>query len=173
MRAKLIPESRRALVRRLIFGAGLVAVAALQNTRGLLPSVFGIRATPLIPAVVCVAMFEREVPGVLYGLFAGLLWDASSASGGSFNAILLAAAGFACGTLITHLMRNNLVTALLLCSVSVTVHNVAYWAKIYVLGLGGNGALSLFTYYIPSCVYTMLWLPVFYFLVRAAMKRFN
>ncbi|MCL2507781.1 MAG: hypothetical protein FWF05_01255 [Oscillospiraceae bacterium] len=173
MRTKISIENKRVLIRRLAFGAGLVAVAAIQNTQGLLLSVFGIRAMPLIPAVVCVAMFERELSGVLYGLFAGLLWDMCSVSGGSFNAILLSAIGFACGALITHLMRNNLVTALLLGSGAAMIHQFAYWARVYVFEQRMDGALSLFTFYIPSCVYTLMWLPGFYFLVRAAMKRLN
>ena len=171
MHNKVRIELNRVLLRRLIFGAGLVAVAVLQNTPGVLPSLFGVRAVPLVPAVVCVAMFERERAGVLYGLFAGLLWDICGGFGGNFNAILLTVVGFACGSLITHLMRNNLVTALLLGTGAALLHQSVYWARVYLFGLGLAGGVSLFTFYLPSCVYTMLWLPVFYFPVRTAMKR--
>ncbi len=165
-------DNKNIYTRRVCIAATLVISAMLQNTSGLVPEIFGARAMLLIPATVCVAMFEREIPGTLFGMFAGLLWDMSAPSGGSFNAILLAAVGFACGSLITHLMRNNLVTALLLCSVFTVIQLLAYWLRVYIFGGDFKGALSLLTFYLPSGVYTVLWLPVFYFFTRMLMKRF-
>ena len=171
MRTIFNADNKNIYIRRVFFAAVLVAASMLQNTAGLLPEIFGARAMLLIPATVCVAMFEREIPGTLFGVFAGLLWDMSSPSGAGFNAVMLAAIGFACGSLITHLMRNNLVTALLLCSVFTVFHLVVYWLKIYIFGGNFRGATALFTFYLPSGIYTMLWLPVFYFLIRTLMKR--
>ena len=56
----------------------------MQNTDGFFPQIFGVRALLLIPAVVCAAMFERDIVGMLFGLFAGMLWDitASGNNGG-------------------------------------------------------------------------------------------
>ena len=173
MRTVFNTDNKDIYKRRLCFAAMFVAAAVLQNTSGLIPEMFGARAMPLIPAAVCVAMFEREISGTLFGAFAGLLWDMSAPSGISFNAVMLAAVGLACGSLITYVMRNNLVTALLLCFVSAVFHLVCYWMKTYIFRGDFKGAVSLLTFYIPSALYTLLWLPVFYFSVRAIMKRFG
>ena len=173
MHKKLTVENRNLILRRIVFAVALLCIAAAQNTDGIVLSPLGVRPMLLIPATVCIAMFERETAGVLYGFFAGLLWDCVSVSGGSFNAIILMLAGFACGALIKHYMRNNLITALLLCSVTTVVHELTYWLRIYIFGGNLDGALSFFTFYLPSCIYTILWLPLFYFLMRAQMKRFT
>ena len=89
MVAKQEFDNKNIYIRRLCLAAGLLLTALVQNTAGLLPSFFGIHAMPLIPAVVCAAMFERELPGMFFGVFAGLLWDSVSASGGHFHAALL------------------------------------------------------------------------------------
>ncbi len=168
---KLDSEHKKIYLRRAIFALGLTVLSALQSTPGLLPEIFGARPMLLIPAVVCIAMFERELGGIFFGLFAGILWDTVSLSGGSFNAILLTLCGFACGSLITHLMRNNLVTALLLTAVFTALHLLVYWLRIYIFAGNFGGALSIFTFYIPSCIYTILVMPIFYFSVRLAMKK--
>jgi rod shape-determining protein MreD len=166
-------EKKSILLRRVWLTAVLVAASMLQNTAGLLPDIFGARAMLLLPAAVCVAMFEREITGTLFGVFAGLLWDMSAPDGASFNAVMFAFIGFACGMLIKYLMRNNLVTALLLCSVFTVLYLLGYWLRIYVFGGGFKGALSLFTFYLPSGIYTILWLPVFYFITRHIMKKYG
>lgn len=171
MYKKLTQENRNLIVRRIVFALALVCIAALQNTDGLIFSPFGITPMLLIPAVVCIAMFERDTVGMFYGLFAGLMWDSVSAEGGSFNALLLTAIGFACGALIKRIMRNNLITALLLCSAATVLHQLVYWLRIYIIGGNIDGALSLFTFYLPSCIYTILLLPLFYFPTRAEMKK--
>lgn len=165
-------DNRNLYIRRLCLAGGLLLVAILQNTGGLLPSVFGIRAMPLIPAVICIAMFERELPGMFFGVGAGLLWDCVSASGTNRNAILLAVFAFVSGALITHIMRNNIVTALLLCGSGIVLHSLFFFFKDFVFSGHFDGAYKLLTFYIPSCIYTMLFVPIFYFLVMSLEKRF-
>ncbi|MCR5484183.1 MAG: rod shape-determining protein MreD [Clostridiales bacterium] len=166
-------ENKKLRLRRLLFGAGLVLLSVLQNTDGLFPEIFGVRAMLLIPAVVCIAMFERETVGMFFGFFAGILWDMSSSSGGNFNALFLVFTCFVCGSLITYLMRNNLVTALLLSSVFTALHHLVYWLWAIIIKGNADRALSLFSFYIPSVIYTVIFLPIFYFAVRAGMKYLN
>ncbi len=166
-------DNKKTYIRKACYAAGLVVVALLQNTEGLLPSFFGIRAFVLIPALVSIAMFERELSGMFFGVFAGLLWDVSSASGGHFQAIMMTAIGFICGSLITYLMRNNLITGILLSAGSLVVHSLLCWLKDYIFSGNFDGAYKLLTFYIPSCIYTMLFFPLFYFLVRFARKKLN
>lgn len=97
-------------VRRTVFVLLILAVHILQNTRGLLPEIFGVKANPLIPLVICIGMFEREIAGAVLGMLAGILWDSVSPMGDGYNALLLMLAGAAAGLLIDYLMRNNLMT---------------------------------------------------------------
>ena len=85
-----------------------------KHKGGLFPEIFGVKANPLIPLVICIGMFEREIAGAVLGMLAGILWDSVSPMGDGYNALLLMLAGAAAGLLIDYLMRNNLMTALLL-----------------------------------------------------------
>lgn len=166
-------ENKNIYIRRLCL-AGLVLVTALlQNTEGLLPSPLGFRAMPLIPAVVCVAMYERELSGMFFGAFAGLLWDGAARTGTNLNAFLLTILAFVCGCLITHLMRNNILTALLLGGSATALFLLFYFFKDFVVCGRLDGAYKLLTFYIPSTVYTVLFLPILYYAVLRIERKFS
>lgn len=164
-------DNKNVYIRRLCLAAGLLLIALLQNTDGLLPSFFGFRAMPLVPAVVCAAMFEREMAGMFFGVFAGLLWD-GAAFGGSFHAIVLTTLAFVCGALITHVMRNNFLTAILMSAGALFVHGSCCFVRDMVIGGHLDAAYKILTFYIPSLVYSLLFLPLLYFPIRALEMRF-
>ena len=166
-------DNRNMYIRRLALAAGILLVALLQNTGGFLPSFGGIRAMPLIPAAVCIAMFEQELPGMFYGVFAGLLWDSVSPSGSNFQSILMTIIAFSCGCLITHILRNNIVTAVLLSAGALTLHAVCCFIRDFVIGGHLDGAYKILTFYIPSIVYSLLFVPILYFPIRALERRFD
>lgn len=172
MFAKQEFDNKNVYIRRLCLAGLLLLVALLQNTVGFLPSFFGFRAMPLIPAVVCAAMFERELPGMFFGVFAGLLWDSASASGSNYNAFLLTILAFVCGALITHMMRNNFLTAILLSTGALLVYGSCCFVRDLVIGGHLDGAYKILTFYLPSGLYSLLFLPVLYFPIRALEKRF-
>lgn len=165
-------DNKNVYIRRLCLAGIVLLTALLQNTEGLLPSVLGFRAMPLIPAVICIAMYERELPGMFFGVFAGLLWDSAARTGTNLNTILLTILAFVCGCLITHLMRNNILTALLLGGSATTVFLLFYFLKDFVFSGRLDGAYKLLTFYIPSAVYTVLFLPLLYYVIHLIEKKF-
>lgn len=165
-------ENKNIYIRRLCLAAVVLLTALLQNTDGLLPSPLGFRAMPLIPAVVCISMFERELPGMFFGVFAGLLWDSAARTGTNLHAILLTVLAFVCGCLITHLMRNNILTALLLGGSATAVFLLFCFFKEFIFSGRIDGAYKLLTFYIPSAVYTVLFLPLLYYIVHRIEKKF-
>jgi len=168
---RLSVDNKKIIIRRAIYAALILLSAALQNTQGLFPEIGGVRAMLLIPAVICIGMHERDIPGLFFGLFAGLVWDAFSAGPHSFNAIMLTAAGFISGALIGSIMRNNIMTALLLTGSSAFVYNTLYWLWAYVFN-SYDGAFGIYlTFYLPSVLYTVVLMPVFYFTVRAVKNK--
>ena len=102
------------LVRRSIFVLLILLAHLLQNTPGWFPAFFGIRVYFLLTFTVCLGLFEREIAGAMFGLVAGALWDSVSPLGDGYHAFLFLIIGAVCGILINTVMRNNLITALLL-----------------------------------------------------------
>ena len=117
-------------------------------------------------------MFERDICGMLLGLFAGALWD-MYASGASFNALYLTAIGFICGTLINTIMRNNVVTAFILSAISSLIYNLGYWFFHFVWGGLDRAAYMLLRYYLPSAAYTVVLVPIVFIIVRFVEKKFS
>ena len=164
-------QRKKLITRRLCLALILLLLSVLQNTDGFFPQIFGVRALILIPAVVCMAMYERDIWGMLLGLFAGALWDIT-ASGASFNALYMLTVGFVCGTLINTIMRNNVVTAMILSTLATLIYNIGYWAVSFVGGGMDNSGFILIRYYLPSILYTMLFIPLTFITVRAVEKKF-
>ncbi len=165
-------QNKKLIIRRICLALIILLLSVMQNTDGFFPQIFGVRALLLIPFVVCVGMFERDIWGMILGLFAGLLWDIT-ASGASFNALFLLAAGFVCGTLINTIMRNNIVTAGILSFIFSVFYNVGYWLFHYIITPMDSAAFILIRYYIPSIIYTTVLTPVIFLLVRGLEKRFS
>jgi hypothetical protein len=63
-------------------------------------------------------------------------------------------------------MQNNLVSALVLSAGVIAIHELLY--IIVNLGFSGAGGMfkQMIIFYLPSFVYTMLFVPVVYFIVR-------
>ena len=163
---------KKLILRRICLALILLLLSVLQNTDGFFPQIFGVRALLLIPCVVCIAMYERDIFGMVLGLFAGALWDIFS-SGASFNALFLTAVGFICGTLINTIMRNNVVTATILSALSAIIYNTCYWAFTYLFGGLDSAGFMFLRYYLPSIVYTAALTPLFFFTIRFIYKKFT
>lgn len=165
-------QRKKLIIRRICLALILLLLSVLQNTDGFFPQIFGVRALLLIPCVVCIAMYERDIWGMFFGLFAGALWDIF-ASGASFNALFLLAVGFGCGSLINTIMRNNIVTASLLSFISSLFYNIIYWVFHFIVPETDSAAFMLLRYYLTSTLYTVLLTPILFLIIRAIEKKFS
>ena len=108
-------------------------------------------------------MFEREVPAAVFGAFAGALWDVSSGVDG-FNTLVLMVLCAVCSLLISHLMRNNIVTATALGTGGVAAYEIIYIAVRF--WGAGSPLRFMFGFYLPSLLITVPFVPLCYVLVR-------
>ncbi len=163
-------DNKPKYIRWAIFATLLTGSVLLQNSVGGLLELFGARVLLCIPFCVAVAMFEREVPAAIFGAFAGALWDVSSGVDG-FNTIVLMALSAVCSLLISHLMRNNLVTAFVLGTGSVAAYEIIYVAVRF--WGAGSPVRQIFTFYLPSLIITVAVIPVCYFIVKSIYKSYK
>ncbi len=167
----LTPEKRKLIIRRTLFAVMLVLCAVLQNTPGLLPEPFGARQLGTVIIIVCISMFERETCGMFFGLFAGVMLDVTGGTQG-INAILLTIFGYFCGLLVNNLIRNNVFTALLFSSAALLIYIGVYWLVTVVFSGAGDAGAVLLKFYLPSFVYTIVFLPFWFWIVRMIYRRF-
>ena len=163
-------DNKKLYIRRTLFVVLIVITAAFQHTKGAVPSVFGASAFLLIPLTVCIAMSEKSMGGLSFGILAGVLWDFATVRGDGFYAVMLALAGYTAGVAIAYIMRNNIFSALILSLGASTFVSVGCWF-VFIFLKGFEGAWKiLFSFYIPSVIYTLAFTAVYYYIVRAIVK---
>ena len=163
-------DGRLIYIRRALLAVLIVFTAVFQHIDGAVPKLFGVPAMLLIPLVVSVAMFERSMTGLMFGAFAGLLWDFAVVRGDGYFSVVLATVGFFTGTAVTYFVRNNIYSATLLASISVYICNVGYWL-LFIMRKGYEGAFGvLWSYYLPSAIYTVAFIFLYYYLVKYIVK---
>ena len=159
--------------RRFSLAAFILLLSVLQNTPGLFPTFFGSKAYLLVPAVVSIALYEKDMGGIFFGLFAGALWDIYT-PGGDLHAIFLVITGFAAGSLLNNLMRANILTNTILSAAATATFVTADWLRRYILGGLDSAAAFLLRYYLPSFIFTLALSPavfaVVFFIEQAFTK---
>ena len=151
-------------IRYAMFAVLILIVSLLQNSNVAFPEIFGARAFLLLPLSVVISMHEREIPAAIFGAFSGALWDVCSANDG-FNTLVLMLLSAISSILISHFMRRNVITSFVLSAGAVGIYNILY-VIVNLLGEGaGNPLRQMIIFYLPSTIYTLVFVPVFYFLV--------
>ena len=171
MRRQLSKKKRALYTRRIVFLLGIFVVAMIQNTPHLFPTVLGARAFLLLPLVCCMAMFEQDLAAGLLGAFAGVIWDFTVASGDGYNAFILMIFAASISLLITYLMRNHLTTAMILGAIAILLYVILHWFFFVIASGAEGGFVTLFTFYLPSAIYTFIFVPIFYIVLRSFMRR--
>ena len=152
------------------FGIVLFVAFILQYSFPMI-KIFGISPLPVIPVFVCAAMIDGDLAGSMFGLFAGILCDTNSAYGACYHAILYLITGLVCGLLITHLMQNNLISAIVLNFGAITFNLLFNWMVSVVFIGRGNPFPMLVTDLLPMLAYTMVLSIPIYLLMNYGMSK--
>ncbi|MDR2687573.1 MAG: hypothetical protein LBB75_07460 [Oscillospiraceae bacterium] len=154
-------------LRRVLLGALVFLTAMAQNVPWL-PGIYGVRALPLLPLAVAVAVLDQALPGVLFGAFAGLLWDIAGPSAMP-PALYLACAAFTCAMLMRYVLIRNKLTVGLLMFLFTAGYLALRWGMDYAALPGG--ARALLRYSLPGLGYTMLTAVPVYLLAQGIVRR--
>lgn len=148
----------------------LLVCYLLEVTPNLFPTFFGTLPNLIMIVVVCIAMFEKDLAGAIFGLAGGLLLDVTSIQLPGFNAIILLIIGCAVGLIVSNLLKNTLSSALLLCGGAALIYNIIYWLAFYVFR-GVEHAMYYFVrYMIIEVLYTIILLIPIYLIMRKFLK---
>lgn len=143
----------------------------LQNVSGLLPEIGGARCFLLIPAVVILSFGEDEIKAALLGLFAGFLWDMSSAVHMGFNCIFFSTICFISAALVSHLIRDTFITNMLVSVTAIILYCLTYWLCFIVIKGVEGGEGTLLSFFLPCAVYTTVITPIVYIIYKPIKKR--
>ena len=165
-------QTKIKLKRYSIFALIILCAHLLQNALMIFPEIAGVRPILLVSAAVCIAMYEGEIIGVIFGFFAGALWDTVTVTADGYNALYLAMACAVCGFLLRVFMRNNIITYTMINAATTLIYCVTY-ALFFIAARGIDSAQEIFVrYYFPMTIYSLLLTPLWYFIIRGVSTKF-
>ncbi len=159
------------VTKTIIYLIFITAANLIQNTSGLTIEIGGARCFILIPLCIILGMGEDELFAGILGLFGGLLWDTSSAVHLGFNSVFMCVVCFLSAMMVTYIIRDTFITALVFSVAAIFIYNLLYWL-FFIIIKGVNGAeLTLFSFYIPCAVYTSIITPIIWFSVTPIKRK--
>lgn len=164
---------RRRVVKTTVYAILIALAALIQNTSGLTAEIGGARCFLLIPVCIIIGVGEDERLAALLGLFGGLLWDLSSPVHMGFNAIFICIMCFISSSLVTYIVRDTFITSIIFSDVSIALYSILYWLFFIVIKDIRGAELSLFTFYIPSAIYTAAAAPIIRLSLKPLKKKLN
>ena len=164
-RGRLTARINRLYLRWVAYGLILLFVSLLQAAPRLFPAFFGAHPVPLVPFVVCIAMFEGPMVGAAFGVGGGLLWALYADRLFGFDALLLLAIGCMCGLLVQVFLRKNWLTSLLLNGAVLLLYVLVDWLLRYVLFRNAEAVYALLHILLPNALYTFILSPLVYVLI--------
>lgn len=161
---KLIHSVR---VKWVVYVLELLIIYVIQNTPNLVPSFLGVKPMLLLVFAVSITMFEGETRGMIIGLIAGFFGDLGSSTVFGFNMLLTTVICFVCGVFVVYLMRNNIVTSLVLGAGAVLVVGLFQWFFQFALWNEKGTWYFLYAILLPRVIYSTVIMPIAFYFNRA------
>ncbi|MDD2362463.1 MAG: rod shape-determining protein MreD [Oscillospiraceae bacterium] len=152
------------------YGIVILLTSILQSLPNFLPPIGGARPALMVPVVVCIAMFEGPVGGAAAGVAGGILWDLFSDRLLGFNALLLLIICCACGLMSQLLIRNNLISSMLMTAAALFIQGLISWFFYDFMFENQQALTALLSLSIPGFFYSLFLTPPIYFVVYSVAK---
>ena len=163
---------RRKVMKFLTYFLIVFASYIIQTTPGLF-EFFGVVPILVLPACICIAVFEGEFAGGLFGFFAGLLCDSASETVFGFNAFIFLSLCVAVGLSTIYVFRRSTTNILLLCLAAIFIRSALEFFFIFVLYQYENLEAFFYTIIAPQIVFTSVFSLPYCVLFRWLHKKFE
>lgn len=155
-----------------LYGVIILLLFILQSTPGFM-QFYGVKPMLVIPAAICIAIYEGEFIGAILGAFGGMLCDMSAYTFFGFFSITLFLYCIATGLFIIYLMKNDLKSGVILCSAYLFAIGLIEFIFYYALWGYEGSHIILFASVLPRAVYSTALVPIFYYGIGAIWRGFN
>lgn len=163
---------RRKLLKFFTYAVIVFAAYIIQTTPGLF-EFFGISPILVLPACICIAVFEGEFAGGLFGFLAGLFCDSTSETVFGFNALIFLLLCVSAGLFTIYVFRRSTMNIMLLCLFSVFVRSGLEFFFNFVLYEYEALDVFFYTQIAPQIVLTSIFSLPFCMLFRWLHKKFE
>lgn len=161
------------VVRYTAYTLEILLVYIIQGTPGLMPDVFGGKPVLLVPVALTIAIFEHEIPAIVFAVICGLLTDSAYSGPVGYYAIMLAILCFIVSNLLENYIRTNLLTTMIIATVGIPFIIFMQFVFYYIFAGYTNTWEFFVRHYISRIIYTWVFMPVFYELNRFIAARMS
>lgn len=166
-------SAKRRALKYAVFALFVLISALIQNTPSLSIEIGGARCFLILPVCIILGMGENEAFAAVLGLFGGMLWDMSSAVHMGFNAIFLCVVCFFSSAFVSTVLRNTFFVNMIFTVVAAFLYALLYWL-LFIILKGMDGAqMTLFSFYLPSALYTALLSAAVWFVAKPIKRALN
>lgn len=155
------------IIRYFAYLLEIIIFYIIGETPHLIPSIYGVKPTLIIPIVFIIALFEGEKVGLVFGIFIGILLDTSFYYGIGFYTIVMSICGYIVGLTARRVVKSNLSTAMIISVVSIFFIYSLHFVIFYLINNYGYNSYAFVFHYLPSMAYTLILTPLIYFFNRS------
>lgn len=136
-------------------------------------SFFGVSPILVLPACICIAVYEGEFAGGLFGFFAGLLCDSTSETVFGFNSCVYLLFCVAAGLATIYIFRRSTLNIMLLCLTAIFLRSSLEFFFEFILYGYENLEPFFYTVFAPQIVYTSVFSFPFCILFKKLHRHFE
>ena len=163
---------RKKLLKFFVYALIVFSAYIIQTTPGLL-EFCGVKPILVLPACICIAVFEGEFAGGLFGFFAGLFCDSASETVFGFNALVFLVFCAAIGLSTIYIFRRSTMNIMLLCLAAVFLRSSLEYFFNFILYGYENLEPFFYLNIAPQIVLSSLFSLPFCVLFRWLHKKFE
>lgn len=150
--------------RYLAYSLEILLLFVLGTTPSLMPQIFGATPCLLVALALTIAVFESEVPAMIFGLVCGLLTDIGYSNSVGTFAISLTIVCFVLGFCANNFITANFYNVLLTAFVVVTALLSLHFLFTFVMAGYENAGVYYVNHYISRIVQTVICTAILYFI---------
>ena len=163
---------RRKILKFFVYALIVFGAYVIQTTPGLF-DFFGIKPLLVLPACICIAVFEGEFAGGLFGFFFGLFCDSASETIFGFNAFIFLVFCVIAGLATIYIFRRSTMNIMLLCLGAVFFRSFLEYFFVFILYGYENLVPFFYTQIAPQIVFTSIFSLPFCLIFRKLHKKFE
>lgn len=159
-------ERKNAVFRYIAYSLEIILCFVLLSTPNLIPEIAGAKPALLLCVALTVAVFEHEIPAMIFGAAAGILMDLGYSHSVGLFAISLTLICFLLGWIANNLVTANIWNFLLIAAVVIGGVYMLYYLIWFVWAGIEDSGVYFYGHILSRMIQTFLWSIGFYFLNR-------
>ena len=169
----MMSDRMNSFFRYLAYALEMVLMFVLCTTPGIMPNLFGAKPALLVCVALTIAVFEREIPAMIFGMTAGVLTDLGYSDSIGLFTISLTVICFIVGYAANNLIVAKFLNYLLYAAVAVGLLYMLYFLVRFIIP-GAEEPWSYFTGHILSrMIQTFVFSIPFYFINKFIYSSLN